>query len=95
MESTMARNLMTFDVVTIPPGLPVMTIARLLWERRISAVPVIADDGALLGIVTEADLVRRLAATADKPPSWFTPCLLIRRRRPTAMRARTASWHRK
>src|SRR3712207_1276074 len=66
---------MTRDVVTVPPDLPVMAIARLLRERRISAVPVVAGDGALLGIVTEADLIRRLAAMLDKPPSWFASLL--------------------
>jgi CBS domain-containing protein len=63
---------MTSDVVSIPPDAPVMLAARLLWERRISAVPVLASDGAVLGIVTEADLVRRLAATRDNGRSWLT-----------------------
>jgi CBS domain-containing protein len=72
MESTSARDLMMSGVVTVPPDTPVMDIARLLWERRISAVPVVSSDGVLLGIVTEADLVRRLAAMVDKAPSWLS-----------------------
>jgi CBS domain-containing protein len=70
-----ALDLMTPDVVTVPPDLTVMEIARLLRERRISAVPVVGADGALLGIVTEADLIRRLAAMLDRPPSWFASLL--------------------
>jgi CBS domain-containing protein len=34
-------------------------------------VPVQAADGKVLGVVTEADLVRRLAGEEDAPPGWF------------------------
>lgn len=71
MNSLTARDLMTPDVVTVPPETPVVAIARLLGERGISAVPVLDTAGTLLGIVTEADLVRRLAGEEDKPSSWL------------------------
>jgi CBS domain-containing protein len=66
-----AREVMTPDVVTVPPETPVIAMARLLAERGISAVPVLGADGKLLGVVTEADLIRRLAGEEDKPASWF------------------------
>jgi CBS domain-containing protein len=66
-----ARDVMTPDVVTVPPATPVMVVARLLAERGISAVPVVEGDGKLRGIVTEADLIRRLAGEEDRPLSWF------------------------
>ena len=66
-----ARDVMTPDVVTVPPETPVLAIAHLLAERGISAVPVLAADGSLKGIVTEADLIRRLAGEQDKPSGWF------------------------
>jgi CBS domain-containing protein len=61
MRPLTARALMTADVVTVPPETPVIAIAQLLADRGISAVPVVGADGGLRGIVTEADLVRRLA----------------------------------
>jgi CBS domain-containing protein len=67
-----ANDLMTRDVVTVPPQTPVVAMARLLAERGISAVPVVDAAGAVMGIVTEADLIRRLAGEEDKPASWFT-----------------------
>ncbi|MFN3448213.1 MAG: CBS domain-containing protein [Roseococcus sp.] len=66
-----ARDLMTPDVVTVPPETPVIAVARLLAERGISAVPVLGAKGEVLGVVTEADLIRRLAGEEDKPMSWF------------------------
>ena len=66
-----ARDLMTPDVVTVPPETPAIAVARLLAERGISAVPVLGAKGEVLGVVTEADLIRRLAGEEDKPMSWF------------------------
>ncbi|SDE15520.1 CBS domain-containing protein [Belnapia rosea] len=71
MTSLTARDLMTPDVVTVPPETPVTAIARLLAERGISAVPVLDHDGRLRGIVTEADLIRRLAGAEDRPAGWL------------------------
>ncbi len=68
MSPLTAKDLMTPDVVTVPPETPVLAIAQLLADRGISAVPVLAADGAVLGIVTEADLIRRLAGH-DQPMS--------------------------
>ena len=72
MSTLTARDLMTTELVTVPPETPVIAMARLLAERGISAVPVLGADGALLGMVTEADLIRRLAGEEDKPASWFS-----------------------
>jgi len=71
MTTLRARDLMTPDVITVPPETPVLAIARLLADRGISAVPVVDAQGQAVGVVTEADLIRRLAGEADKPAGWF------------------------
>ncbi|WP_236019748.1 CBS domain-containing protein [Sabulicella rubraurantiaca] len=71
MNRLTARDLMTAVVVTVPLATPVFAIARLLAERGISAVPVLGEKGDVMGIVTEADLIRRLAGEEDRPASWF------------------------
>lgn len=72
-----AQDVMTRDLVTIPPGTPLDAIARLFAERGISGAPVVDQDGRLLGLVTESDLMRRIAAPEDRPRGWlreaFTP----------------------
>ncbi|PHK95493.1 hypothetical protein CR162_08385 [Pseudoroseomonas rhizosphaerae] len=65
------RNIMSAAVATLPPDAPVHAIASLFAERGISGAPVVDTDGKLLGMVTEGDLVRRLAATEDRPRSWL------------------------
>jgi CBS domain-containing protein len=55
------RDLMTTDVVTVRADMPLKEVARLLLERRISGVPVVGEDGAVLGVVSEADFLRKEA----------------------------------
>jgi CBS domain-containing protein len=50
-------DVMNTDVVTVGPGAPLRDVARLLVERRISGVPVLDDDGTVLGVVSEADIL--------------------------------------
>lgn len=68
-----AKDVMTTPVVTVTPDTTVREIAALLLERRISAVPVVAD-GRLVGLVSEGDLLRRHEIGTDrKRParSWW------------------------
>ncbi|SHK30628.1 BON domain-containing protein [Roseomonas rosea] len=66
-----ARDLMTPDVLSVPPDMPVAVLARMLAERHLSAVPVTDTHGHVLGIVSEADLLRRLAGEEDLPRGWL------------------------
>lgn len=54
-----AQDIMTRDVVTVEAEMPVMDVARLLAERNISGVPVV-EEGEVVGIITEKDLVDRV-----------------------------------
>jgi CBS domain-containing protein len=59
-----AQDIMTSNVITVTPETPVRKVAALLQEHRISAVPVI-EDGRLVGIVSEADLLHRYEIGTD------------------------------
>jgi acetoin utilization protein AcuB len=50
------HSVMTRDVLTVAPTTPIETAASLLRKHRIGALPVL-DDGRLVGIVTESDLL--------------------------------------
>jgi len=56
-------DIMTRKVVSIPPETPALAVARLLAERGFSGVPVTDTAQQLLGVVSEADLIRRLATS--------------------------------
>jgi CBS domain-containing protein len=62
------KDIMTRAVVSVAPDTPVSELAELLIEKRISAVPVI-DAGALVGIVSEADLLHRYEIGTERRPA--------------------------
>ena len=66
-----AAEVMTTRVISVPADLPVSDVAKLLLEHRISAVPVIDEDGRLLGIVSEGDLMRREESGTEARRSWW------------------------
>jgi CBS domain-containing protein len=67
-----AKSIMSTPVVTVHPDAEVTEIAKLMLARHISGVPVVDNEGRVLGIVSEGDLVRRVeAGTADKRHSWW------------------------
>ncbi len=52
-----ASDVMTTGVIIVGLNTSVANIARVLVNNQISAVPVVDEDGALVGIVSEADLI--------------------------------------
>jgi CBS domain-containing protein len=70
-----AAQVMTRQPVTASPTMSVRDAAKLLLEHRFSAVPVVDASGALLGIVSEGDLVRRRDIDRDDRASWWLQIL--------------------
>jgi CBS-domain-containing membrane protein len=52
-----AADLMTQPAVTIGPDETVTSAARLMYNRRVKRLPVVNDDGKLIGIVTRSDVL--------------------------------------
>jgi CBS domain-containing protein len=53
-----ARDIMTSPVITVTPRTTIKHAAALLATHGFTALPVVDDDERLVGIVTEADLIR-------------------------------------
>jgi CBS domain-containing protein len=67
-----ARDIMTQTVITVQPETPVREAARLFAENNISGAPVVDDEGRLLGIISEGDLLhRRETGTESRRRSWW------------------------
>jgi CBS domain-containing protein len=61
-----AREAMTAPAITIGPHRPAAAAARLMVEKGVNRLPVVASDGTLLGIVTRADLVRAFTRSDEE-----------------------------
>ena len=52
-----AKDIMTKEVISVSPDLVVEKLAEIFWENRISGAPVVDDNGSVVAIVTENDLI--------------------------------------
>jgi CBS domain-containing protein len=70
-----AREIMTRDVVSVRPEIPAREIAKLLVDRGISAVPVVDEKGAPVGMVSEGDLIGRDESSREARRDWWLDIL--------------------
>ena len=66
-----ARDVMVAPVVTVKPYSTVKEVAKMLVDRRISAVPVVDDVGKLVGIISEGDLMHRSETGTERQYRWW------------------------
>lgn len=67
-----AKDIMSADVVTIGPDDTVHQAAQLMLLRRISGLPVVDSFGALVGMITEGDFLRRVeTGTTRRRARWI------------------------
>ncbi|MGX8013509.1 CBS domain-containing protein [Mesorhizobium sp. ORM8.1] len=67
-----AESVMTSPVISIEPSASIADAAGLMLSRKISGLPVIRPDGALVGIVSEGDFLRRgELGTKRKRARWL------------------------
>jgi len=72
-----AADVMTRQVFAIGADTPIAQAIRIMSDRKLSGVPVVADGGRVIGMITEGDLLRRVEiGTAGKSPGWLT-CFLL------------------
>ncbi len=57
IDEVAARYAMTENPVTVEPATPLHQAARLLFDKKIDALPVL-EDGQLVGIITSTDILR-------------------------------------
>ncbi|MDA2804822.1 CBS domain-containing protein [Nocardiopsis suaedae] len=102
------RDMMTTDVVCVQPGASMRTIALVLGRYAVSGVPVVDDAKHVLGVVSEGDLLHKLAdgdgrsATADRAKRsavtaqrlMTAPAVTVRARAEIAEAARLMQEHR-
>ena len=54
-----ASDIMTTEVITAKKDTSLKELARILYNKHINGVPVVDDDGFLIGIICESDLIRK------------------------------------
>lgn len=76
---------MVMNVMTVGPEASVRQAADILFKNRISALPVVDEQGRLIGIVSEGDLARRAELETNDRRSWWLEMFARKRRESLAI----------
>jgi CBS domain-containing protein len=71
-----ASDVMTPDVISADPDATVLQAARYMLQHHISGLPVIDKTGALVGLLSEGDFLRRRETHTDRRPSRWLEFLM-------------------
>ena len=67
-----AHQIMTRSVISVKPDTTIVDAANLMLQRHVSGLPVVDDDGKLVGVVSEGDFLRRSEiGTQRKRGRWL------------------------
>jgi acetoin utilization protein AcuB len=58
------KDIMTKDPITIPADFTMEEAAEVLLENQISGVPVVGDDGKIVGTITQTDIFKAMVSLA-------------------------------
>jgi acetoin utilization protein AcuB len=64
LDRIQVRGIMTPNPVTVTPDTPLEEAARLILQHKIGGLPVV-EEGKLVGIITETDLIRALMSVCS------------------------------
>jgi acetoin utilization protein AcuB len=70
LRSLRVRDVMTWSVVTTHPDATLTQAGLTMFQRRIGSLPVV-EDGRLVGILTETDVLAALTAGQEQDPDAF------------------------
>lgn len=61
------RDVMSTDVVTVGKTTSYKEVARLMTEHKVNALPVVTQSGHMVGVVSEADVLRKEERRSRRP----------------------------
>ncbi len=61
-----AEKIMTRKILTVHPTTPILDAAELMLNQKVSGLPVVNEQGELVGMITESDMFKMLV-------SWRVP----------------------
>ncbi|WP_409561135.1 CBS domain-containing protein [Hyphomicrobium sp. MC8b] len=70
-----ASDVMTTKVISIGPDATLSEMIKLMLDHRISGLPVVSEDGKLVGVVTEGDCLRRAETGTEVKRSFWRDML--------------------
>jgi CBS domain-containing protein len=69
MRALCASDVMVKDVITVAESTSLKDVARMFVEKKITGAPVVNDKGALTGVISETDIIRKTTSIGAWSPS--------------------------
>ncbi|MBV9251152.1 MAG: CBS domain-containing protein [Acetobacteraceae bacterium] len=66
-----AGDLMTRDVAVVHPDSSLLEAVKLMAQRRISGMPVVDENGGIVGMLSEGDLLRWHEGYTERQARWL------------------------
>ncbi|WP_018181881.1 CBS domain-containing protein [Kaistia granuli] len=63
--------IMSSPVISVQPTMSIQDAARLMLARGVSGLPVVSENGSLVGMVSEGDFLRRPELGTEPKRSWW------------------------
>jgi CBS domain-containing protein len=70
-RKTTVAEVLTTSVASVAPSTPIPDVAATLYNAAVRALPVLDEDGSLLGVISEADLLAAVAAPEHADARWW------------------------
>jgi CBS domain-containing protein len=67
----LASDIMTRDVTVVHPETTLLAAVKLMASRGISGLPVVDEHGTLVGMMSEADLLRWHEGFSEREVRWL------------------------
>jgi len=65
------EQVMTTPVFSVKPSMSISEAVKLMLDRHFSGLPVVTEDGTLVGVISEGDFLRRAELETERKRSWF------------------------
>jgi CBS domain-containing membrane protein len=90
-RSMKAGDIMTREVARVTPDTPVVEVAEVMAEKGVSGLPVVNEEGQVLGIISEKNFLSRLGQGAPQNVmSVIAQCLQLKKDLDLSLRGKKA-----
>jgi CBS domain-containing protein len=67
----MARDIMSTEIISVKKGTLMEDALKLLVNSKITGIPVTDDEGKMVGVFSDYDVIAQISATNDPKPEIF------------------------
>lgn len=68
---TLARDIMSTEIISVKTGTLMEDALKILVNSKITGLPVVDEEGKMVGVFSDYDVIAQISATNDPKPELF------------------------